>query len=87
MAEYYVPAQDSETEFTEKRSRFIGHLWRVESEEEAREKIAQGGSLGQISEQCGFGDYSTFSRAYKRQFGISPNAGKPATLAQDEILD
>lgn len=41
MAEYYVPAQDSETEFTEKRSRFIGHLWRVESEEEAREKIAQ----------------------------------------------
>ena len=41
MAEYYVPARDSETEFTEKRSRFIGHVWRVEQEEEAREKIAQ----------------------------------------------
>lgn len=41
MAEYYVPARDSETEFTEKRSRFIGRLWRVETEEEAREKIAQ----------------------------------------------
>lgn len=41
MAEYYVPARDSETEFTEKRSRFIGHVWRVESEDEAREKIAQ----------------------------------------------
>ena len=41
MAEYYVPARDSETEFTEKHSRFIGHLWRVETEEEAREKIAQ----------------------------------------------
>ena len=41
MAEYYVPAGDSETEFTEKRSRFIGRVWRVESEEEAREKIAQ----------------------------------------------
>lgn len=54
----------------------------------AREKIARGGSLGQISEECGFGDYSTFSRAYKRQFGVSPNAvGKPATLAQDDILD
>ena len=39
MAEYYVPARDSETEFTEKRSRFIGHVWRVEQEEEAREKI------------------------------------------------
>lgn len=24
MAEYYIPAQDSETEFSEKRSRFIG---------------------------------------------------------------
>lgn len=41
MAEYYVPARDSETEFTEKRSRFIGHVWRVETEEEARDKIAQ----------------------------------------------
>lgn len=41
MAEYYVPARDSETEFTEKRSRFIGHPWKVETEEEAREKIAQ----------------------------------------------
>ena len=28
MAEYYIPAQDSETEFSEKRSRFIGHVWR-----------------------------------------------------------
>ncbi len=41
MSEYYVPARDCETEFTEKRSRFIGHLWQVETEEEAREKIAQ----------------------------------------------
>ena len=41
MAEFYVPARDSETAFTEKRSRFIGHVWRVEQEEEAREKIAQ----------------------------------------------
>ncbi len=41
MAEYYVPARDSETEFTEKRSRFIGHVWRVETEEEARERISR----------------------------------------------
>lgn len=41
MAEYYVPARNSETEFVEKRSRFIGHVWKVETEEEAREKIAQ----------------------------------------------
>ena len=39
--EYYVPARDHETEFVEKRSRFIGHIWRVESEEEARMWIAE----------------------------------------------
>lgn len=36
MAEYYVPTAPSETEFVEKRSRFIGHVWPVTTEEEAR---------------------------------------------------
>ncbi|MCI8538120.1 MAG: YigZ family protein [Oscillospiraceae bacterium] len=39
MTEYYIPTQESETELVEKRSRFIGHVWRVESEEEARARI------------------------------------------------
>ncbi len=39
MTEYYIPTQPSETEFVEKRSRFIGHVWRVETEEEARAQI------------------------------------------------
>ena len=39
MTEYYIPTGSSETEFTEKRSRFIGKVWRVESEDEARAKI------------------------------------------------
>lgn len=34
--EYYVPTRDGESEFTEKRSRFIGHIRKVETEEEAR---------------------------------------------------
>lgn len=42
MAETYrVPFQPSETEFTEKRSRFIGHLLPVKTEEQAREFIGQ----------------------------------------------
>ena len=41
MTEYYIPTQASETEFVEKRSRFIGHVWRVESEEEARARIEE----------------------------------------------
>ena len=39
MDSYLVPAGYGEAEFVEKRSRFIGQLWRVESEVEAREKI------------------------------------------------
>jgi len=41
MTEYLVPAQVSETEFTEKRSTFIGHVWPVETEEEARARIEE----------------------------------------------
>ncbi len=41
MREYYIPTGPSETEFVEKRSRFIGHVWRVEGEEEARARIEE----------------------------------------------
>lgn len=36
MTDYRVPFQDAESEFTEKRSRFISRIWRVETEAEAR---------------------------------------------------
>ena len=41
MIEYKVPAEHGLAELVEKRSRFIGQVWCVESEEEAREKIAE----------------------------------------------
>ena len=41
MIEYYIPTQAGEAELVEKRSRFIGHVWRVESEEEARARIEE----------------------------------------------
>ena len=41
MNEYRVPYQEAESEFTEKRSRFLGHVWRVDSEEEARGRIEE----------------------------------------------
>ncbi len=40
MSEYYVPAGAGESEYTEKRSRFLGHVRPVESEEEARAFVA-----------------------------------------------
>lgn len=39
MDSYLVPAGYGEAEFVEKRSRFIGQVWRVETEEEARARI------------------------------------------------
>ena len=41
MTEYIVPYQDAESEFTEKRSRFITHLYKVETEAEARARIEE----------------------------------------------
>ena len=35
----YVPYQEAESEFVEKRSRFIGHVWPVDSEEQAQELL------------------------------------------------
>ena len=39
MDEYLVPTQFGEDEFIEKKSRFIGRMWPVETEEEALERI------------------------------------------------
>lgn len=36
MTEYYIPTKRSQARLVEKRSEFIGRVWRVESEEEAR---------------------------------------------------
>ena len=41
MTEYFIPTAAAETELVEKRSRFIGHVWRVDSEEEARARIEE----------------------------------------------
>ncbi len=41
MEEYLVPTQFGQDEFTEKKSRFIGRLWPVETESEALAKIEE----------------------------------------------
>ncbi len=41
MSDYRMPWQNAESEFVEKRSRFIGKVWKVSSEEEAKAIIAQ----------------------------------------------
>lgn len=41
MNEYLVPTRDAEAEFSERRSRFIGHIFRTETEEEALARLRQ----------------------------------------------
>ena len=41
MSEYYIPTGPGEAEFTEKRSRFLGHVRMAETEDEARAFIAE----------------------------------------------
>ena len=39
MTEYHLPADYAQSEFTEKKSRFLSQIWPVRTEAEAREKI------------------------------------------------
>ena len=39
--EYLIPFEAADSEFTEKKSRFISHIWPVESEEAARARIEE----------------------------------------------
>ena len=42
----------------------------------AREKISAGVPVMEAACQCGFGDYSSFSRAYRREFGQAPSSAR-----------
>ena len=39
---------------------------------QAREMIAEGQAPGEVYQNCGFGDYANFYRAFKGEYGISP---------------
>lgn len=41
MTEFYLPSGYAQAEFTEKKSRFIGQVWPVSTEEEARARIEE----------------------------------------------
>ncbi|MBP3519972.1 MAG: YigZ family protein, partial [Oscillospiraceae bacterium] len=41
MTEYLIPTKAAQAEFVEKKSRFIGNIWPVETEEEARAHIEE----------------------------------------------
>ena len=40
----------------------------------ARQMLSQGMPAGQVSRSCGFADYTSFYRAFRSEYGISPRA-------------
>ena len=42
----------------------------------ARAKLREGIRASVVAQSCGFGDYSSFYRAYKKRFGESPTETK-----------
>ena len=42
----------------------------------AKKLISQGGSASKIYSECGFNDYSSFYRAFVKNFGYSPKEEK-----------
>lgn len=54
----------------------IAHYISIKRLLNARAKIQDGIPIHQAARQCGYNDYSTFFRAYKNQFGVSPNDDK-----------
>lgn len=43
----------------------------------AKNLLKNGGSATEVALQCGFSDYSTFYRAYRKVFGIAPTSSMP----------
>ena len=41
MTEYLIPAKDADAEFIERRSRFIGHIFCTDTEEQALARLKQ----------------------------------------------
>ena len=53
----------------------------------ARQEIFLGASASSVSAQCGFSDYSTFFRAYKRHFGYAPTETHHASVVRTAAED
>jgi AraC-like DNA-binding protein len=46
----------------------------------ARELIREGVGTTEAAERCGFGDYSSFYRQYKKRMGVSPSQTRNMAL-------
>jgi len=74
--EFYLSRYHMMRIFKEETGYTIGKYITYKRLSMARELIAEGVPLTSVCFDCGFKDYSTFSRAYKKLYGKSPNSGR-----------
>ena len=69
---FYLSQSQLYREFREYTGTSIWNYVRTKRLTTARERMQNGEHPAEAAATCGFADYSTFYRAYKRQFGRSP---------------
>ncbi len=74
--EFYLSKSQLNRIFQRATGSTIAHYISIKRLLNAQAKIKDGVPIHQAAQQCGYNDYSTFFRAYKSQFGVSPNDDK-----------
>lgn len=72
-ARYYISKPQLCRRFKKATGTSLYHYITVKRLVEARKRLRAGGSPVQVGADVGFGDYSSFYRAYRKQFGCSPS--------------
>ena len=78
--EFYISRSQLYSLFQQNSVHSVGELIRKERMEQARNMLASTrDSVSDIAQQCGFASVNTFCRAFKKYYGISPNAMRNGT--------
>lgn len=70
--EFYISKSQLNRVFRNATGSTVAHYISIKRLLTARSQIRNGAPIHLVAQQCGFGDYSTFYRAYKKQFNIAP---------------
>ena len=64
---------------------FLAYLTNIRMERAKKLLLSTALSIGEISEQLGFGDYRVFTKVFKKSEGITPSQYRRDFLESDEI--
>ncbi len=74
---FYMSVSQFERSFRKAAGSSVWEYITVKRLTEARNRIRSGSGAQKASQECGFGEYSTFYRAYVKRFGCAPTGDGP----------